>query len=88
MRIAAAVHVAPHVFDMEWIGTNDMSRCNFFCHFRYQMRRICCSVNLANSGNTGICCELYEDEVTATETWRWIAHHECLDVDDFHIRKR
>ena len=32
--------------------------------------------------------ELYENEVTTTESWRWITHHECLDVDDFHIRKR
>ena len=88
MRIAAAIHVAPHVFNMERIGTNNMACRNFFCHFRNQMWRIRSSVNLTNSGDAGIGSELYENEVTTTETWRWITHHECLDVDNFHIRKR
>ena len=88
MCIATAIHVAPHVFDMKRIGTNDVSCGNFFCHFRYQMRRIRSSVNFTDSGDAGIGSELYENEVTTTESWRWITHHECLDVDDFHTRKR
>ena len=88
MCITAAIYVAPHVFNMEWIGTNDMSCSNFFCHFRNQVWRIRSSVNFTDSGNAGIGGEFYEDEVTTTESRRWVTHHERLDVDNFHIRKR
>ena len=83
-RISAAVHIAPHHFDMKRIASNDVSLCDFFNHLGDKMRRISCCVDLANSRNTRISSEFDKNKIATTKTWWWVSHHKCFDVDNFH----
>jgi hypothetical protein len=69
---------------MKWIATNDVTLSNFFNHLGYKMRRIGSRVDLTNSRDTLISGEFDENKIATTKTWRWIPHHKCFDVDNFH----